>query len=158
MGLIADLTSQHAKLDANLSVIRSELQRALQDGDLPDAARGRIGPRADEVRKLLEGYLQNERDEVFPHAERVLGETLEEITDMSACHEQMLEAFERFRQMLPSGAGRGAGQAAGGGHDLAELQRVFDDFLASFEEHRSVERNFYTLYGTILYPSGYATD
>lgn len=149
MGLPSDFTSKHAKLDANISVMRGHLM-APDDPESPKSVSIQdLMPHAERVGSMLRGYLDEEANALLPQATRILGEALEEVDEISECNVELLDSFESFTRALESGDGV---------EDLDTLRERFEEFSACFERQRDAERNFYTLYSTILFPSGAATD
>ncbi|MFW5966926.1 MAG: hypothetical protein ACOCV2_05375 [Persicimonas sp.] len=154
MGLPSDLTSKHAKLDANISLMRGHLEavRSASSDGLDPSALEKIQPWTEQIGEMLHGYLDDERDDILQQAGRVLGEGLEEISEINDHSDELLERFDHFASALDE---MGAGLDS---HQIDELRDHFEEFIACFERHRDAERNFYSLYSTILFPSGAATD
>ena len=103
---------------------------------------------ADRVGTMLRGYLDAEQRILLAQATRVLGDSLEEVSEISEHNDELIEHFDAFSRAL----------AADGQVEFDELRERFDSFCAIFERHRDAERAFYTLYSTILFPAGAATD
>lgn len=154
MGLPSDLTSQHAKLDANISLMRGHLESVSpsareSDGEKPLE---KLHPWAEQIGDMLRGYVHNEQAGLLKQAGHVLGEELEEISEINDQSAELLERFDQFAEALEAlGADLSAEQ-------VDELREHFEAFISCFERHRDAERNFYSLYSTILFPSGAATD
>ncbi len=151
MALPSDLTSQHAKIDANISLLRGRLASA-QRPEQADGAFDQLKLWAEQVGGMLHGYVHDEQRVLLQQATRVLGETLEEVSEIHDQNAELLERFARFQQALDT-VDDHLDDAS-----LAQARDSFDEFYACFERHSDAERNFYTLYSTILFPSGAATD
>lgn len=152
MALPSDLTSQHAKLDANISLMRGRLESVRADDPVSGDALDQLEPWTEQVGNMLRGYVHEEQRVLLQQATRVLGDTLEEVTEINDHNAELLERFDRFREALA---------AIGTSSDsptLDEVREQFDEFCACFERQRDAERNFYSLYSTILFPAGAATD
>lgn len=151
MALPSDLTSQHAKLDANISLMRGRLESAQTDR-ADDELIDQLRPWTEQMTKMLHGYVEDEQRVLLQQATRVLGETLEEVTEINEYNAELLECFENFSQALNRVTGTDDEEA------LDEVRERFQEFCACFRRQRDAERNFYTLYSTILFPAGAATD
>ncbi len=151
MALPSDLTSQHAKLDANISLMRGRLESAHADKP-DDELLAQLEPWTDQMGKMLHGYVHDEQRVLLQQATRVLGETLEEVSEINDHNIELLERFERFSRALADVSSEEDRQA------IDEVRQRFEEFFACFERQRDAERNFYTLYSTILFPAGAATD
>jgi soluble cytochrome b562 len=152
MALPSDLTLQHAKLDANISMMRGRIEVVHKDGSEAREYFNQLKPWTEQVSKMLHGYVQKEQHVLLQQATRVLGETLEEVSEINEHNAELLERFERFTRALDD-----VGDHLDDGA-LDEVRERFDEFSACFERHRAAERNFYSLYSTILFPAGSATD
>ena len=152
MALPSDLTSQHAKLDANISLMRGRLESVHSDGMVSGEAVDQLRPWTDQVGKMLHGYVHEEQRVLLQQATRVLGETLEEVTEINDHNAELLDRFDQFSQAL---ADIGTGDDS---PTLDEVRNQFEEFCACFDRQRDAERTFYTLYSTILFPAGAATD
>jgi soluble cytochrome b562 len=152
MALPSDLTSQHAKLDANISMMRGRIESVHQDGAAAEEGFDQLKPWTEQISKMLHGYVHEEQRVLLQQATRILGETLEEVSEINDHNTELLERFERFSRTLDDVDDHLVDGA------LDEVRERFDEFSACFERHRDAERNFYTLYSTILFPAGAATD
>jgi hemerythrin-like domain-containing protein len=140
MGVLNKISRKHARLDANLMAIQHLLDEEAQvDEDTLD----RIGDRTQNVRSLLEQLIYAKENELFPHAERVFGDTLEEISEMSEGRDELFENFDAFAELVDDER-----------YDVDELRQRFEIFCDSFEKHTDAQRAFFALYSTILYPAG----
>ncbi|QDG51758.1 hypothetical protein FIV42_13675 [Persicimonas caeni] len=151
MALPSNLTSQHAKLDANISLMRGRLESAQTD-KTDDELFAQLKPWTEQMGKMLHGYVEDEQRVLLQQATRVLGETLEEVAEINEHNAELLECFESFKQALDQVTISGDEAA------LDEVRERFQKFCACFRRQRDAERNFYTLYSTILFPAGAATD
>lgn len=151
MALPSNLTSQHAKLDANISLMRGRLESATTDRSDYELIE-QLKPWTDQMTQMLHGYVEDEQRVLLQQATRVLGETLEEVAEINEHNAELLECFEKFSQALDDVQGADDEVA------LDEVRQRFQAFCACFRRQRDAERNFYTLYSTILFPAGAATD
>ena len=138
MGVMTSITRKHARLDANLMAIQHLLE---QSDDVNADTIVQLGDRTQNIRLLLEQLIDAKETELFPHAERVLGDTLEEVSEMSEGRDELLENFDEFAK-----------------HDLDALRERFEMFCETFEKHTDAQRAFFSLYSTILYPAGGSPD
>jgi soluble cytochrome b562 len=152
MALPSDLTSQHAKLDANISMMRGRIESVQLKGRADEEGFDQLKLWTDQIKKMLRGYVREEQRVLLEQATRVLGETLEEVSEINDHNTELLERFEQFTLRLDDIDDHIVDGA------LDEARERFDEFSACFERHRAAERNFYTLYSTILFPAGAATD
>ena len=140
MQVLGEITQKHAELDADITAIRQTLEEAESfDGETITM----LEPRTGRVKAQLEQLLETKESELFPHAERVFGDTLEEVSDMSEGRDELLEDFEAFAELVELRI-----------DDVDELKRRFESFAEKFERHVDAQRAFFSLYSTILYPSG----
>lgn len=144
MGVMTNITRKHARLDANLMAIQHLLEQA-------DSANAdtiiQIGDRTRNIRMLLEQLIDAKESELFPHAERVLGDTLEEVSEMSEGRDELLENFDEFAKLVDEEK-----------YDIDALRERFEMFCETFEKHTDAQRAFFSLYSTILYPAGGSPD
>ncbi|MFP4598726.1 MAG: hypothetical protein ACLFVJ_10770 [Persicimonas sp.] len=153
MGLPSDLTSQHAKLDANISMMRGHLESVRPDSPGAREAFAQLQPWTQQIGEMLRGYLDAEQSGLLKQASRILGDSLEEISEINDHNDELIHRFELFVGTLDE-----LGVDFGSEESMDQLRERFQEFVSCFERHRDAERNFYTLYSTILFPSGAATD
>lgn len=140
MGVLSSITRKHARLDAHLMAIHHLLD---ENDDVSKDTLVQIGDRTQSVRSLLDQLLEAKESELFPHAERILGDTLEEVSEMSEGRDELVDNFEAFTELVDEER-----------YDLEELRERFESFCATFDRHTEAQRAFFALYSTILYPSG----
>lgn len=156
MGVPSDLTSQHAKIDANLSLMRGHLDSMRSGDESTREAFEKLQPWTEQIGQMLRGYVDQEQSGLLKQAARILGESLEEISEITDHATELLDRYEHFVVALEHfDRTRGGNRAEDA---LVELRERLEEFIGCFERHRDAERNFYSLYSTILFPSGAATD
>lgn len=144
MEVLTSITRKHARVDAHLMAIQGILEGS--DTITRDTL-VQIGNRTQSVQSLLEQLLETKESELFPHAERVFGDTLEEVSEMSEGRDELLEHFDEFAALVDEDK-----------HDVDTLRDRFETFCESFEKHTDAQRAFFALYSTILYPAGGSPD
>jgi hypothetical protein len=152
MAIPSNLTLQHAKIDANISMMRDPLNSEHESFMRDDASFEKLKERSARIGEMLRGYVQDEQRILLGQATRVLGDSLEEVCEIHEQNAELLEQFDRFNQALNDIDVSVDGQC------LIEVRARFAELCACFERQSDAERNFYSLYSTILFPAGAATD
>jgi hemerythrin-like domain-containing protein len=144
MGVLRNITRKHARVDAHITAIQHLLE---QHDSVGEDTLVQLGDRTQTVRSLLDDLLEAKERELFPHAERVFGDTLEEISEMSEGRDEMLQNFDAFAELVNEED-----------RDIPSLRERFETFCETFEKHTDAQRAFFSLYSTILYPAGGSPD
>ncbi|MGM0559179.1 MAG: hypothetical protein ACQEVA_22530 [Myxococcota bacterium] len=144
MGVLRNITRKHARVDARITAIQHLLE---QHDSVSEDTLVQLGDHTQTVRSLLDELIEEKESELFPHAERVFGDTLEEVSEMSEGRDELLENFEAFAELVDEDQ-----------YDIPTLRERFEMFCEAFEKHADAQRAFFSLYSTILYPSGGSAD
>lgn|SRR5690554_4003634 len=152
MSYSMQLTLQHAKIDAHISVMREPLH-CKSESLLNDADRLReLKSYSRRIGQMLDDYVHQQQCSLLLKATRILGDSLEEVC---AIHEENAKLITQHRHFdaLLSDANLTLDRQW-----LAEVKAQFDRLYACFERQSEAEREFYSQYSTIIFPAGAATD
>lgn len=142
------LTRQHTRIDRGISSMRSAIP-ATPDGDTEHLSELRA--QTARVEDMLQRYVHQEQGALLSHATRILGDALGEVMEIHEQNTQLLARVSGLNQAL-------AQTEAPTPEELRAIQVRVRELRESFERQSESERKFYTLYSTILFPAGAATD
>lgn len=142
------LTRQHIRIDRGISSLHSAIPRT---GETDATELGELRAQSERVENMLQRYVHQEQGALLNHATRILGEALGEVTEIHTRNTQLLAGFAHLNQAL-------ADAQPPTPDDLRDIRARVRELQECFERQSESERKFYTLYSTILFPAGAATD
>lgn len=158
MGLIPEATFLHMEVSSAIDKTYRRFQGATVerlDEQSPRQCLERVRAAAQRIQARLRAHYDREREELFPRVERVIGPNSEEVELLLREQEVVLRAFGDFFDQLTEALLQGRGDER---VQLSFLEGLFDEFVRRYENRREIERSFYQIHATILYPGGASTD
>lgn len=148
-GGVMGMMSEIMRACANIDAAKMSMAHLLEAGRFDEVRLHRLRGQVARARSELERLIEIEQAELFPHAERILGDSIEEVSSLSEYGAALGEDLGALADTLD-------GSCAGA--PVGRLRSLFDQFCASFEAHHEAQRAFFTLYSTILFPSDVSPD